>query len=209
MKVKWKCGLIAGLALMTASHAARAQLFYVGVRGGAAIPTGTFSETNSGSVEQFLQGAAPGLGYGADAGIGAGFLGLYASIDRIQFECVNDPCGASGRYKLSGASGGVRLGVPLFPLIKPWVKGGIVVHDLAGTPGDASGTRIETIRRPGYEVGGGIDIPVAGIFSLTPQVRYIRQRLKYRLEPAGTTATNARDVNYYTFDIAFRLRSPI
>ncbi len=209
MKLMWKCALIAGLVLAS-SQELRAQLFYVGIRGGAAAPTGTFSKTNPEAADQFLQEAGPGFGYGVDAGIGAGFLGLYASADRIQFECANDPCGAAGRYKLSGVAGGIRIGIPLFPLIKPWVKGGFVVNDLTGTlSGDASATRIETARRPGYEMGGGIDIPVAGFFSVTPQVRYVRQRLKYRLEPGGIAGTGAKDVNYYTFDIGLRLRSPI
>jgi hypothetical protein len=95
-------------------------------------------------------------------------------------------------------------------LIKPWVKAGVVVNDVTGTlgGGGAAATSIETVRRPGYELGAGIDIPIAGIFSVTPQGRYVRQRLKYRLEPSGVAA-GPRDVNYYTFDIAFRLRSPI
>ena len=208
MKDKVSYVLLAGL-LVGAPRLAQAQLFYVGVRGGAAIPTGTFSETSSVSGDAFFSAATPGLGYGVDAGIGAGLLGLYASADRIQFECDKDLCDERGKYKLSGVSAGVRLGVPLFPLIKPWVKAGVVVNDITGTlSGGAAATRIETVRRPGYELGAGIDIPIAGIFSVTPQGRYVRQRLKYRLEPAGAAA-GPRDVNYYTFDIAFRLRSPI
>ena len=209
MKHKMSYVLLTGL-LLGAPRSVQSQLFYIGVRGGAAIPTGTFGEPASERTDPFFTAATPGLGYGVDAGIGAGLLGLYASADRIQFECEKDLCVERGKYKVSGVSGGVRLGVPLFPLTKPWVKAGVVVNDITGTLGEGvAATRIETVRRPGYELGAGIDIPIAGIFSVTPQVRYVRQRLKFKLEPEGTAGNGARDVNYYTFDIAFRLRSPI
>lgn len=189
----------------------RAQLFYAGVRGGAGIPTGGFAEAGAASGDALLRGARPGLGYGLDAGLSLGpILGLYASTDRIDFDCQSQSCAASGKYSLKGVSGGVRMGVPLIPMIKPWVKAGITVNQLTGTlDGANGGTKFTTKKRPGYEVGAGVDLPVMTFFSLTPQVRYVRQKLKYEPPASSGLASGTREANYYTFDLCFRFRSPI
>jgi hypothetical protein len=180
--------------LVTPAHA---QLFYVGVRGGAAAPTGTFSDEGT----ALMTNATPGFGYGLDAGIGAGVLGLYAGYDRIHFRCNDSSCDESGKYDLEGYSGGVRVGVPLFPLIKPWAKAGITYNRMTGR--FSSGLPdVQTEKGPGYEIGAGVDLPiVSGFLSLTPQARMIRQKLELN----GVK----REANYYTFDIGLRLRSPI
>lgn len=201
-----------GTALVTATALpARAQLFYVGVRAGAAIPTGSFSEEGLGAgSDALLTGATPGLGYGVDAGIGAGLFGFYAGYDRIQFNCADASCAASGKYELEGYSGGVRVGIPLLPLLKPWAKAGVTLNEMTGTLGGSGGEQVRTKRRLGYELGAGIDIPVlGGFFNLTPQVRHVRQNLEPYI-PSSSSATGGRKpANYYTFDIGLRLRSPI
>lgn len=185
-----------------------AQLFFVGVRAGAGIPTGSFAEAAQGAASDGLvRGAKPGLGYGLDAGVGLGPVGLYVGTDRIQFDCQPQSCAASGKYKLTGVSAGLRMGIPLFPIVKPWVKAGIAVNELTGTfSGASSGTTVTTERRPGYELGAGVDVPVMGFFSITPQVRYVSQKLRYNFP--GTSG-GSRGVEYYTFDLGFRFRSPI
>ena len=194
------------------SHPARAQLFYVGVRGGAGIPTGSFGEASAASTDGLLRGAKPGLGYGLDGGISLGpLLGLYASTDRIDFDCLSEACASSGKYKLKGVSGGVRIGIPmiaLIPLPKPWVKAGVTVNQLTGTLG-GTGMKITTEKRPGLELGAGVDLPVMMLFTITPQVRYVRQRIKYDPPASSSFSGGTRDANYYTFDIGFRFRSPI
>lgn len=209
MKLISKLAITAGLSICSALPA-RAQLFYVGVRGGAGIPTGGFGEAGSTSGDPFLKGARPGLGYGLDAGISLGpILGAYASTDRIDFDCLSQSCATSGKYKLKGVSAGVRVGVPLVPLIKPWVKAGITVNEMTGTLSGTPGGEVKTGKRPGYEVGAGIDLPVMTFFSITPQVRYVRQNLKYKPPASSSLSGGTREANYYTFDIGFRFRSPI
>src|SRR5687767_12193785 len=136
MRLVSKFAVLVGLSSFS-SLPARAQLFYVGVRGGAGIPTGSFGEAAAASTDGLLRGAKPGLGYGLDGGISLGpLLGLYASTDRIDFDCLSEACASSGKYKLKGVSGGVRLGIPmiaLIPLPKPWVKAGVTVNQLTGT----------------------------------------------------------------------------
>ena len=207
--MKLATGLVFVIGSAFTALPVHAQLFYVGVRVGAGIPTGVFADSASGPAEDRILGAAKnGLGYGLDAGISLGPLGFYAGYDHFDFDCDESSCASGGKYELEGVSAGVRLAVPLIPLIKPWVKAGVTYHEIKATPGSASSlSAFSTERSPGYELGAGVDIPVAGGFlSLTPQVRYIGQKLEYRLP--GSSSDSEKEANYYTFDLGLRLRSP-
>jgi opacity protein-like surface antigen len=200
------------LAFLAVAAPAEAQLFYFGIRGGAGIPTGEFADTTQGTTqEKFLHGAKSGFGYGLDAGINMGPLGIYAGFDHINFDCEPQQCSADTKYKLQGVSAGVRLSIPLFPLVKPWVKAGVTLNELeADFSGSSSAPALSTERTPGYELGAGIDIPIAGGFlSLTPQARYVGQKLDYKIPGVSTGNTSNKAANYYTFDLGLRLRSPI
>jgi opacity protein-like surface antigen len=198
--------VVAGtFAMMLLARVVSAQGLYAGVRAGVGIPTGEFSESRTTKdTNAFLRGASPGLGYGLDAGFGAGPIGFYASYDKIQFDCRSESCASAGKYDLTGYAAGVRASVPLLALLKPWAKAGITYNEMNGTVGSGTtAVSVKTGKSPGYEMGAGVDIPVlAGFFSLTPQVRYVRQRL-------NPNDAGKRDVNYYTFDIGFRVRTPL
>ena len=199
--------IVAGFsaACISAVTPLHAQLLYVGVRAGAGVPNGTFGETaQTGAPDAALRGAKTGVGYGLDAGVGLGPIGFYAGLDRIDFGCESSACGANGKYRLTGVSAGVRLGVPLIPIVKPWVKAGVTFNEINSTATGTGVTRIATDRTPGYEVGAGIDIPVLVLFSLTPQVRYVGQKLDYK----GLSAGSKTNVSYYTFDLGLRARTP-
>jgi hypothetical protein len=192
---------IATLLIYAAAAPLNAQALYAGVRGGVGIPTGDFAEkaTATGS-DAFLRGASPGLGYGLDAGIGSPLVGLYAGYDHIDFGCQSGECSTSGKYELTGFSAGVRVSVPLLPLLRPWAKAGITYNEMKGS---VNGVSVTTGKGPGYELGAGVDIPILmGFFSLSPQVRRIMQRL----EPNDG---GKRDANYYTFDLGLRVRTPL
>lgn len=209
--MKLAAGIFLALGSAVTALPAQAQLFYIGIRGGAGIPTGVFADSAAGTSQQRLLAAAgSGFGYGLDAGINLGPLGFYAGFDHINFECNEQACADDGKYELQGVSAGLRLSVPLFPLIKPWVKAGVTFHELEADFGDASSTpALKTDRSPGYELGAGFDVPIAGGFlSLTPQVRYVGQKLDYRLPGVTTGDSSETEANYYTFDLGLRLRSP-
>ena len=209
MKILVAIALAAGsIGAATPLHA---QLFYVGVRGGAGIPAGAFGESAAPSEESLLVGARTGFGYGLDAGINLGPLGFYAGFDQMRFDCSEESCAADdGKYNLKGVSGGVRLSVPLFPVVKPWVKAGVTFNELDVDFGAASSrTQVSTERTPGYELGAGFDIPFGGIFSITPQVRYVGQKLDYRIPGVTTGDKQSNEANYYTFDLGLRLRTPL
>ncbi len=204
MKKSARIAIIAGVIAASAAPV-HAQLAYIGIRGGAGVPNGTFSDPFQANAQDgVIRGAKPGLGYGVDAGVGLGVLGFYAGYDHIDFDCETAACSSSGKYKLQGVSAGVRLGVPLIPILKPWVKAGVTFNEINGTNTGTNATKITTDRSPGYEVGVGLDIPVLVLFSITPQVRYVGQKLDLKGVYSGTKT----NVSYYTFDIGLRARTP-
>lgn len=204
MKKSARIAIIAGVIAASATPV-HAQLAYIGIRGGAGVPNGTFSDPFQANAQDgVIRGAKPGLGYGVDAGVGLGVLGFYAGYDHIDFDCETAACSSSGKYKLQGVSAGVRLGVPLIPILKPWVKAGVTFNEINGTNTGTNATKITTDRSPGYEVGVGLDIPVLVLFSITPQVRYVGQKLDLKGVYSGTKT----NVSYYTFDIGLRARTP-
>ena len=204
MKTLARSAIIGGIVAFSAAPL-HAQLAYIGVRGGMGVPSGTFSEPfQANATDGVIRGAKPGTGYGLDAGVGLGPLGFYAGYDHIDFDCETAACSSGGKYKLEGVSAGVRLGVPLIPIVKPWVKAGVTFNEINGTNTGTNATKIATDRNPGYEVGAGLDIPVLALFSITPQVRYVGQKLDLKGAYSGTKT----NVSYYTFDIGLRARTP-
>jgi hypothetical protein len=204
MKTSARFAIIAGI--LTASAAPlQAQLAYAGVRGGMGVPSGTFSDAfQAGATDGVIRGAKPGTGYGLDAGVNLGVIGFYAGYDHIDFDCETAACSSSGKYKLEGVSAGVRIGVPLFPIVKPWAKAGVTFNEINGTNTGSNATKITTDRTPGYEIGAGIDIPILALFAITPQVRYVGQKLDLK----GIYEGEKTNVSYYTFDIGLRVRTP-
>jgi hypothetical protein len=202
---------ISGLAVIAAvifsPPTASAQGFYLGLRGGAGIPTGSFSETESSATA--LDAAKSGFGYGLDAGLGFGPLGVYAGFDHINFDCESSTCNSDGKYKLQGVTAGVRINLPGKSLIRPWVKGGVTFNELKGGYGSSGSEELTTERNPGYEVGVGLDIPIFGLFSIYPQARYVGQNFKYKVPGVNNTATEPEQgVNFMSFDVGLSVHSP-
>lgn len=198
---------VAALAAIAMTTRLEAQGIYVGLRGGAGIPTGTFSD-NSGTVGQTtLDAAKTGFGYGLDAGISLGLIGIYAGFDHINFDCESSNCNTDNKYKLQGVAAGVRLNLPGTSMIRPWVKGGVTFNELEGAVGS---TEFTTERNPGYEIAGGLDIPILGILSIYPQARYVGQNFKYKVPGVTNTAAEPEQkANYFTFDLGLSFHNPL
>jgi hypothetical protein len=206
-----KVSVAVGLLTIAASAQAGAQGIYLGLRGGGAFPTGSFSD-NSGTVSQTtLDAAKSGFGYGLDAGIGLGPLGIYAGFDHINFDCESSNCNANGKYRLQGVAAGVRLSLPGKMMVHPWIKGGVTFNELQGGFGSTStSNELTTDRNPGYEIAGGLDIPLLRIFSLYPQARFVGQNFKYDVPGVTNTATKPETkANYMTFDLGLSVHNPL
>ncbi len=196
---------------MTFASALTAQAISIGLRGTGSFPTGSFSQTSgtAPSSDAAIEGAKSGFGYGLDAGVGVGPIGVYASFDHIKFDCETATCQADGKYTLSGVTGGVKVYLPHFSIARPYVKGGVTFNDLQGGYGGQSSNALTTDHAPGYEVGGGLDVSFLGIFSFCPQVRYVGQNLKAKIPGVIVNqAATGTAVNYFTFDAGMSVHTP-
>ncbi len=188
-----------------------AQGIYFGLRGGAGIPTGSFNENiaTTGSSTGVLDAARTGFGYGLDAGLQTGMLGVYSGFDHINFDCQSLSCNTDGKYRLQGLAVGLKLVPPGMSGFHPWVKGGVTFNELQGGYGSGH-TELTTDRKPGFEIGAGIDIPILGLLNLTPQARYVGQNFNYKVPGVTSTATSDNQgVNYLTFDLGLSVHNPL
>jgi hypothetical protein len=194
-----------GAALI--SMPVQAQGIYLGLRGGGAFPTGDFSNSEASSTTT-IDAAKSGFGYGLDAGLSLGLIGIYAGFDHINFDCESSTCNADGKYRLQGVTAGIRLRLPGSAFVHPWVKGGVTFNELKGGYGSSS-QELTTDRNPGYEIGAGLDIPILRVFSLYPQARYVGQNFKYDIPGVTNTSSSPEaKANYLTFDLGLSVHSP-
>lgn len=195
---------------MSLASVVTAQAISIGLRGSGTFPTGSFSETQTSSTSSdvVIAGAKSGFGYGLDAGLSVGPIGVYASFDHIKFDCQTATCQTDGKYTLQGVTGGVKVYLPRFSIARPYVKGGVTFNDLQGGYGGQSSNALTTDHAPGYEVGGGLDVSFLGIFSFCPQVRYVGQNLKAKIPGVIAPAATGTAVNYFTFDAGMSVHTP-
>jgi hypothetical protein len=202
--------IASALGLLFLASTVAAQTISIGLRGTGSIPTGAFAETGNSSTTNtaVIEGAKNGFGYGLDAGIGLGPIGIYAGFDHIKFDCDPATCQNDGKYTLSGVTAGVKLSLPSKSIVRPFVKGGVTFHDLEGGYGGTQSNSLTTEKTPGYEIGLGADINLLGIFSFTPQARYVGQELKAKIPGVNTPAATGTGVNYLSFDLGFSVHTP-
>jgi hypothetical protein len=206
------CAALLALAVMTAD--AGGQGISLTLRGGAGLPLGQFAESPSGPGEaDILQGARTGFGYGLDVALLLNrMVGLYAGLDRMAFECEEQACGRDNRYTFSGLTGGVMLTPFQARGLVPWIRGGVTFHELSGSYQAQGGIGdLTSDRAPGYEVGAGVAIPILGILAVTPQVRYLGQSPRARIEGIQYPGGDEVDTNagYLTFDLGFGFHTPM
>jgi opacity protein-like surface antigen len=193
----------AGLALAAAAPlAAQAQQaagpLQFELRGGAGVPTGEFGE-----------GLKTGWGINANAayfvtpviGIYAGYSYSRFGIKDADWEVEEADLDFGFDVTDSGIGLGAIVNVPGVPSLAPWIRGGLVYHKLgfevSGSGGSAS---VKGDAALGFEVGGGLAIPVAPRISITPGVGYRQFRPRFDGETADEAVTDL------TFDIGVRIR---
>jgi hypothetical protein len=192
-----------------AGSALSAQSISIGLRGTGSIPTGSFSNAQSGTGnDALIEGAKNGFGYGLEAGLSLNMFGIYAGFDHVKFDCETDTCQADGKYTLQGVTAGVKVSPPMAGLFHPFVKAGVTFNDLKGGYGGSSTNVLTADRAPGYEIGVGADVRLIGLLSLTPQVRYVGQELKAKVPGVSAPAATGQGVNYFSFDVGLSVHTP-
>jgi hypothetical protein len=196
------------LTLLLVASPLAGQSISIGVRGTGSIPTGSFADDQTTASTTVIAGAKNGFGYGLDAGLSFGPIGIYAGFDHVQFDCQTTTCTSDGKYTLQGVTAGVKLALPTKSIVRPFVKGGVTFNDLQGGYGGSSSNALTTDKTPGYEVGVGADVSFLGILSITPQARYIGQELKAKIPGVNAPAATGTGVNYFSFDLGLSVHTP-
>jgi hypothetical protein len=185
---------LAALALAAALPAvASAQLLPLSVeaRGGAYIPTGDFAD-----------GLNTGFGFGGNVAYRViPMLDIYAGYSWQRFGVEDDEEfeGATLDLDDSGFAFGARLHLPAAPNLGPWVRAGVIMHQLKFTGSDGGiSVSLSTDRAVGAEIGGGLAIPLMPSLSLTPGVSF--RTYKPRFEGA----TSDEPVQYFGLELGAR-----
>jgi hypothetical protein len=199
---------IAATGLTVVSSTLMAQSFSLGLRGTGSVPTGAFSGTQSSANTAVIDGAKNGFGYGLDAAVSLGMIGVYAGFDHVKFDCQTATCRTDGKYTLQGVTAGVKLALPSGSMIRPFAKGGVTFNELQGGYGGSSSNVLTTDKTPGYEIGVGADVTIAGMLSFTPQARYVGQELKAKVPGVNAPAASGQGVNYFSFDLGLSFHTP-
>ena len=193
MKRAFSLALTAGVLAASGASAQSILPFSAEIRGGLGIKNGEFRESDTGTTT-----APGGVGFGANAAFD--FLpgvAIYAGYDRYAFNTAIDSFGGSvdAEYVDQGFVAGARIAPPVGALLgfRPWVRGGVLFHDLELTEANE-----KSERSTGFEVGGGIDIPLGMVLSFTPGVIF-------RSYAPSFDGTDEGKVQY--FDISMGLKA--
>jgi hypothetical protein len=182
------------LALFPPSGAAgQAAPLVVEVRGGVAVPVGSFADGNA-LGEGTSQGASMGLDF---AFSGSGRRTFYVGFSQHRFACRDAGCLAGGRYVATGFNAGFRFALITRGSFIPWMRLGGVTSQLE-SPG--VGLTPEGVGKVGFggEAGLGVYLGAWSSVALNPGVRLTR--VVTRL-PGGTRL----DMRYVVADIGFSL----
>jgi hypothetical protein len=148
---------LTGAMLVGAPAAAEAQMQVAGEgRIGVALPTGDLSN----------EGAQAGLALGAELMFNfQRNLTAYVGLNRHGFSCDRD-CDLGRNPRSTGLGAGLKYILPGPSDAHWWVRGGLVAQQIVTD--DRTGSR-----NLGFEVGTGIDMPVAPRLHLVPNISLI------------------------------------
>ena len=138
-------------------------------RGGLAFPLNDFPTGGAGGGE----GAQAGAGFGVNASFSfLPGLAVYGGWDRYAFGVDTEGgAGEDAEFVDKGFAVGGLLSLPVATLagVSPWVRGGALFRTLDLSDGGAD---LGSERSTGFEVGGGVTIPLGLVLSFTPGVTY-------------------------------------
>ena len=196
MKNAFSCALLLAGVLAASSASAQSILpFSFEVRGGLGIKTDEFRPSDTETTT-----ASGGVGIGANAAFD--FLpgvAIYGSYDRYSFNTSIASFGSAvaEEYVDQGFSAGAKISPPLSALLgfSPWARAGVLFHTL-----ELTGVSETSDRSTGFEVGGGINIPLGLVLSFTPGVIY-RQ-----YSPDYGDDTSDDKVSYFDLSLGLKAR---
>ncbi len=186
--------LAAGMVAVAAPAGAQSSIpLTLEVRGGAAFPTGDLKD---------VLDAEMGVSYGVNATFQATpLLGIYAGYERAELG-MDDAAFGEGDLTDEGFSFGGRLSLPAggWSGLGPWVRAGGVYNRLTRETDSVTGD-FESDRGFGFELGGGLSIPLGMVVAVTPGVRY----RSYSPNTSGLIGDEP-NVSYFVADLGLSFR---
>lgn len=150
----------------------------------AGFPTGDFGEGDD---------LDTGLGFGVEAAYNVTpSLAVFAGYSRLRFGVEGE-----GDFDLvdSGLDAGLRYTLPVVGSLRPYLRGGLVYHELEiDRPNGNSSTDYGL----GFDIGGGLAVPLSPRFSIQPSISYVA----YSSEVDGADF----DVSYFTLGTSLAYR---
>jgi hypothetical protein len=177
--------------LVAPVHAQVPGALGVEVRAGAGI--GAFEASNAG-----LQ-IAPRTAWGLSVSWGpTPALGGYLAYSAVGFGCTDGFCRDQDvSFTSRGLSAGVRAEAPL--RAAPWVRGGLLFHDLDQRWSGAAGPRAEKAEGGlGFEAAGGLSWPITERLSAAPGLHVGFLPTTRAVDGATENAV------FFTFDVGLR-----
>jgi opacity protein-like surface antigen len=167
-----KISLLAGLAALALAGSARAQSaagtlpttpVSVEVRAGAAIP-----------IDE--EGVKTGYTVGVNATYAVSpMLGIYAGYSFNSFGLDVGDADGSASARLQGFDAGVKASFPAGS-ITPFVRAGAVFQkaSLSVSTSEGSGSFSDDSYKVGFELGGGVSVPLGPRLSVTPGASFVK-----------------------------------
>ena len=195
--------VVLALGLLSGGAEAQGVLpFAAEVRGGFAVPTGDWNEEDD--IEN-------GFGFGANVQLQVlPLVMLYGGWERYAFgiDLGDDPDfeGVDADATDSGFRAGAKVALPLQGLtgLAPFAFAGLTYSQVeTGASDGGSSISFESDNALGFEVGGGVEVPVAPALSLTPALRYRSHAAEFDAfaELGGEETT----VSYISLDVGLKL----
>lgn len=142
-------------------------------------------------VRDFDDLADEGMSWGAGVSLGVTpGIGVYGTYSTTEFELADIE---DAEVQDEGFSVGLTAALPRVSGLAPWVGAGLVIHqfDFNDEDGDNDDGVDEDL---GFEVGGGLAVPLGANIRLTPAIGY-RQ---YGVDVGTLLGTAEFDVSYFT-----------
>lgn len=138
------------------------------IRGHLAFPTGDLAdEFQSGGDLETGGGVAGDVTFQLTP-----LLGLYGGGSWTQYGVEDFE---EANYEDYGFEAGAKLTLPIAGALSPFLRGGAVFHQVRLNVDDDLGDDLDfEDEEIGFEVGGGINIPLGPTLSLVPSVRYVQ-----------------------------------
>lgn len=183
---------IACIAAGAADAPAAAQQVALEVRGSLPKAMGEFKD--AGGIE-----ATGDAGFGADLIFSVSpNLSLFGGWGQDGFGCQG--CSDDDGVVSRGFEGGAKLILGPGDSVLPWLRVGVLVHQLHVDRGSLDATSDAGV---GFQASAGLDLPLGDVLSFSPAVRY--QQYQAEFDVLGDLLVAQEEVSYLTLDFGLHI----